>query len=160
MAKKKCYFPECYDNNIKWDDENLIKFNGKNYCKNHYPIVKKENDDRLTLINYIRSIFNVPYPSGLILGQIKKFHDVNGYTYEGIKEAIELIKVTPNLVLSNSKGIGIVPWYYDKAQELKNSRVEQTKGSDTKRKVYINRNNFEKNKKEELFDFSSEDDLI
>lgn len=158
MAKKKCYYKDCYDNNIKWDSEYLINFHGKNYCRKHYPRVKKESDDRTALINYLKLVFNVTYPTGLVLGQIKKFHDDLGYSYEGIKDAVELIQVTPSLVLDNSRGIGIVPWYYEKAQDLKNRKIQNNSDNEVHKTVHIKESTLKNSrKKEELFDFSNED---
>lgn len=154
MAKKKCYYKDCFDANTRWDDADLVKFNGKNYCYHHYPIVLKEHNDRQKLISYIKQYMRVPYPSGMVLGQIKKFHDNYNYTYEGIIDALELIKVTPSVVIDNNRGIGIVPWYYDKAQDLKNKRQTENSDDEVRQKVYVSNSMLEKTKKAEKFDFS------
>lgn len=155
MAMKKCYFPECYDNNIKWNDEDLTKFKGKNYCFHHYPEVLRDSEEREELLYYIRGMMHVSYPSGLVLGQIKKFHNDMGYSYKGIKEALELIAVTPSVVIDNNRGIGIVPWYYDKAQEIKHRKADTSIEDETKKHVYVSTNTLNKRKKLKSFDFSS-----
>lgn len=104
MRKLKCY-GKC---NEKYEKDYLTKFGGKNYCKECYKIVCKDNDDRVTLYNMIKTYYRVTFPTGLHLRQIKNQID-NGYSYEDIIKAFNYtLKVKRITNFSPNMGLGWV----------------------------------------------------
>lgn len=138
--KKKCYGDECYKNNIKYDDNQLYKYKSKNYCLFHYKKIKEDDKQRQELINCIKHVYKVRYPTGLMLSQIKKMKINNGYSYIGMKETILLLDSKNNIVLDSKYGLGLVPYYYEEARELYRKRINsktENKPIIKKRKIPI-----------------------
>ena len=85
----KCYGDSCVAENKKYPQDELYQYGGKNYCFKHYHQKLKDKQDRQRLYGLISKNFNIEYPTGLMLSQIKKFQDINHYTLEGIAEAVD-----------------------------------------------------------------------
>lgn len=95
MRKLKCY-GYCGE---KYEKSELLVYSNKNYCKSCYEKVIKENDDRVTLYNLIKSNYNVVFPTSMHLAQIKRCKDM-GYTYYdmilGLRYCIDVLKLKFN----------------------------------------------------------------
>ena len=125
MRKYKCY-GTCGE---KYTKDNLIIHSNKNYCKQCYEKVTKDNDDRVILYNLIKKHYNVTFPTSMHLAQIKKVKE-NGYTYEdmilGLRYCIDVLR----LKLNGKMGFGYVSnnieaaKQYYKEQEQKAAIVE------------------------------------
>lgn len=156
--KLKCYGKSCVENNLKYDRDDLYKYAGKNYCYKHYNKKLIEKRDRNKLYAIIKKYYLVSYPSGLMMGQIKKFVEVNGYTYTGIAETIEYMASKPSISLDSSKGLGLVPYLYEEAMNVYNSSSAGAKEADFDvQNVTVNENKFKEEnevKSKKTFDFN------
>lgn len=84
----KCYGKDCLEKNLRYSNEQLTKFKGKNYCQKCYPKVKKEFEDRQVLTRQIKKYYRIKYPTPMMWKQIKRFIE-EGLTYEEISKCIE-----------------------------------------------------------------------
>lgn len=95
MRKLKCY-GYCGQ---KYEKSELLVYSNKNYCKSCYEKTIKENDDRVTLYNLIKSSYNVIFPTSMHLAQIKRCKD-NGYSYEdmilGLRYCLDVLRLKFN----------------------------------------------------------------
>lgn len=93
--KYKCY-GTC---NEKFEKEHLFVYSNKNYCKNCYDKVVKNNEDRVALYCLIKNSYGVTFPTSMHLAQIKRLKD-QGYTYEdmilGMTYCINVLKMKFN----------------------------------------------------------------
>lgn len=109
MREYKCY-GTCEG---KYTKDNLVQISNKNYCKKCAAEFEKNKKDRDVLYKTIQTVFQVPYPTGLMLRQMKQFKQDRGYTYEGMTKTIcyfiKVMKKSPSL-----KGnLSFLPYYYD-----------------------------------------------
>ena len=114
MAKRllKCY-GYC---NEKYEKENLINHNGKNYCRSCLDKFLKEQQDREELYNTIKDLYDVSYPTGMMLKQIKEYKEVNGYSYKGMTLTLKYCLDELKLTFHSNMGVGIIPHQYEKAK--------------------------------------------
>lgn len=142
---------KCYGYcNEKHPKENLIKLNlnknssnpGQNYCKSCYEKKIKDHNDREDLYKYLQESFNLNFPTGLMLRQIKDFRNNRGYSYKNIRFTLNYvfnIKKTHKPV--TKFGIAIVPYFHDEMIEyfkrLKEKRDNFVIGSNNVRKVTL-----------------------
>lgn len=125
MARlKKCY-GTC---NGKYYDEDLHKIGDKNYCLPCYNTKMQEKKDREALIECIKQYYNVTYPTGMQLKQIKEYKEQKEYKYKGMLLTLKYCKEVLGMEFNYKMGIGIIPHYYDKARahwiELQQKRSE------------------------------------
>ena len=67
MREYKCY-GTC---GKKYQKEFLVKVSSKNYCKTCASEIEKQKKDREVLYKTIQTVFNIPFPNGMMLKQIK-----------------------------------------------------------------------------------------
>lgn len=79
---------KCYGYyNKKYPKEVLIKYSptgegaGKNHCPECYQRKVKETKEREDLYNFIKTTYNLNFPTGNMLRQIKQFREERNYTY-------------------------------------------------------------------------------
>jgi hypothetical protein len=108
----KCY-GECGGQYLA---EELVKVGAANHCKPCADKKIKEQTDRDTLYKTIQKIYNIPYPNGQMLKQMKDFKEQRNYTYEGMTKtlcyAVKVLKMT----LTVRGALAILPYHYDAAQ--------------------------------------------
>lgn len=89
---------------------------------------KEESEQRVALINYVMELQGVDRPHGMVLKQIKDFHDI-GYTYIGMKSTLYYFhEILENPVVGT--GIGIVPHVYDDAIEWYTKKLKSQQSYD------------------------------
>lgn len=119
----KCY-GYCDEKHPKSD---LVKVGSKNFCKKCAKIKEKENKDREILYKTIQTVYNIPYPNGQMLRQIKQFSDERNYTLEGMTKTlcyfVKIMKKKPYL----NAGLSFLPYYYDNAIKYYNDLDERRK---------------------------------
>ena len=131
----KCYGATCEAENKKHPKSILIELSSKNYCPTCYKVAKQEKDDREALMGTVRSIFNTGGYSSverLVQTQIKKFH-AEGMKYKGMQ--LTLHYMVNAGIKFDSRGIALLPYYYDKAREeflKQRQQREQTKDFEVK----------------------------
>lgn len=96
----------------KYDELDMVSFNGRMYCYDCYTRAKYNNEEKQALINTIRKIFKI-YPTKMMLNQIDKYHNVNGWSYKNIRLTLLYMTDIKNLKMEIKYGIGLVPHYYD-----------------------------------------------
>lgn len=108
---------KCYGCENKFDKSVLEKISSKNYCPSCAKIVKQRKIDREELINTISDLYNISYPTGLMLKQIKEFEEIRGYKLKGITLTLLYCKNQLNTTFHQRYGLGIVPLHYESAKK-------------------------------------------
>lgn len=136
MRMLKCFGKECEQELKKYPKSELFAYKNKNYCFKHFQQKQKEDEDRAKLYGMIKKYFNISYPTGLMLAQIKKFQTVNGYSLESMADTIDYMASLPWVVLDSSKGLGLIPYVYDDAyNERIRSKSAQIKAEEYQQSV-------------------------
>ena len=145
MAKKvKC--PTCDKLNSKSEVVDN-KHNRRYYCNKCYDELMDRlyeegctKDDYNNLYDYIELMYNKK-PDGQIFQQIKRYKDEYNYTYYWMRLTLEYVFEIEKLPVQRDGGIGIIPYYYSRAQKYfndiwdimdKNDEVELNKINNTK----------------------------
>lgn len=110
MLAVKCY-GECGE---KFEKSEMLQISGKNYCEPCYSKKTKDTKDREELYQYLQKTYNLSFPTGLMLRQIKTLKEERGYTYKNIRFTLDYIfnirkAYSPDLKF----GIAMVPHFYD-----------------------------------------------
>lgn len=133
MAKLlKCYGEDCVAINKKWEKDLLIKYKGKNYCPSCSEKESKEDEDRQLLYNLISELYQIPFPNGLMLRQIKQFKVERKYTYENIRKALLYANYVQKVKFHSKFGLGIVPYVIDEAIVYHEDQVQKAKNMEGK----------------------------
>lgn len=128
MRLLKCY-GYC---NEKYPKDRLIVFKNKNYCEPCYNKRVKEVRDRNILYKTISERYNISYPTGRMLKQIKEFTEDRGYSLALINYTINYIgDYKRNIKLDPKYGLSIIPHIIDEAKlfliaESRNQQAVQT----------------------------------
>lgn len=113
----KCYGDKCTQDGIKWEKDKLFNKGGKNYCRDCYTTLIKDEDDRKTLYTVISQVFGIPFPNGQMLRQIKEFRRIRTYEYEDIAKAILYSKHILEKEMSVKYGLGLIPYVIEDAKQ-------------------------------------------
>lgn len=97
----------------KYPKDEMVEYKGKNYCKECYEIKFKEDTDREKLYKYLQEIFNINYPTGLMLKQIKEYREDRNYSYKNIYFTLKYMVEIQKKQLQMQYGIALVPHFYD-----------------------------------------------
>lgn len=112
----------------KYEKVFLTNDGGKNYCERCLNKKHKDKEDRNSLYKLICELYDVTYPTGMMLKQIKQFREENGYTFKDIEYTLLYIRDYKNNIDFHYKyGISIVPYIIDEAKEYKIKVQEQMK---------------------------------
>ena len=109
MRLVKCY-GSC---NEKHEKSNMVQISNRNYCKPCYEATIKERQDYNDLLNTLKQMYNINYPTGLQLRQIKEFKTVNMYTYKNIRLTVDYIVRVKRMSMELKFGIALVPHFYE-----------------------------------------------
>ena len=149
----KCYGYKCLENGTKWPKEELFNKGNKNFCRECYEQTVKDENGRKTLYSVITQVYNIPFPNGMMLRQIKEFKRIRSYEYEDIAKALLYAKHILNRDMQVKYGLGLIPYIIGDAikyyQDQKD-RVENMKGKNvlTDNKVLKKQfNEYEKDEK-------------
>lgn len=113
----QCKYRRCpYGCNVETKSDDYVRYNGKNFHKQCGQL-QKERDE---LVAYLCLILGLKKPGPTIERQIGMFMEKYGYTYVGMKQALEYFyeiqKHKDNRTIEK-KSIGIIPYVYGEAQE-------------------------------------------
>lgn len=120
------YHPDCYELaeevkcgycNKNTRKSESIHHGSKYYHDNCYKEFVKNRDDRAELIDYICQLYKIDKPSGMILNQIKEYHNNLNYKYKGMLLTLKYFYETLGNTVREDDGIGIIPYMYDKAMK-------------------------------------------
>lgn len=104
------------------------KGEGKRYCLSCYRRKIKEVADREKLYSYIKETYNIDFPTGYMLRQIKSFVRERGYTYKNIRLTLDYVFRIKKAAKPEVKyGIALVPYYYDEMLAYYKDRQEKRK---------------------------------
>lgn len=106
----------CEGKYILEDMVSLIS-NRKKYCKPCAEKFVRDNRERKELYDYIKKVFDITFPTGLMQKQISNFYKVNEYTYGGMLNALKYFCEVQGNQLYRGAGVGIISFVYDEAQE-------------------------------------------
>lgn len=134
----KCYGIACEQSDKKHPKSELIQHSSKNYCAS----CMKEIQDRDELYEYVKGLIGGNGFSSreiLIKTQIKRLREKEGLKYKGMKLTLEYMTNVEGVTLGE-KGVGLLPYYYDKAREwfVENlKKQEQIKDFEIKEAVVV-----------------------
>lgn len=113
----------------KYPKDELVKYGGKNHCKPCASRKEKEQQDRDLLYKTIQKVYNIPFPNGQMLRQIKMFKEERNYTYEGMTKTLcYFVKIQRKQPLLQA-GLSFLPYYYDSAIKYYEDLEEKRKNT-------------------------------
>lgn len=117
MTERKVKCPKCGALNSR---DNAIKSGSRYYCKGCLEDVEDYKD----LISCICKIYNLEAPTMQIVKQIKDYKDKYNFTNSGMLFTLKYYyEILENVVLEDI-GIGIIPYYYDRAKYYYNKKFQ------------------------------------
>lgn len=125
----KC--PVCGSMNNKEDTEEYGK---RYYCPSCLKTKLEQSEARRSdwdrLFKYICKVYNIETLTGMMYKQLKEYRDEYGYKDSGMYATLRYYyDILGNEVLEGS-GVGIIPYYYDKAREYYKQCAEVEKSLD------------------------------
>lgn len=111
----------------------MKKYAGKNHCPDCYQKKIKEAEDRNKLYKTISEIFGITFPTGLMLRQIKEYRNERGYSYKNIRFAVDYIYRKKKMEPIVSKGIALVPYFYDEMIDYYKDLKEKRENTEFKK---------------------------
>lgn len=119
MPKVKCLIcDEYFDKN----NEECIKINNRYIHKNCY--LNTEEGMKIQLEEYIKKVMHIEKITPLIKKQIITYYNIEHYSYQSILITLKYFYEIKNGDYRKAKGIGIVPFVYDEAQQYYNQLLE------------------------------------
>ena len=125
MAAGKVKCPVCGKTN---DKETAVKVNRRYCCSDCVDAYRRELAKKATaessgyteLVSTICKLYEIPKPTGMMLKQIKTFHDALDLTYDGMRATLVYAVnwSNPAVSLDASSGISFVPYKYDEARRF------------------------------------------
>lgn len=164
-SKRKCPICKTFD-----DIEKMEEVNGRYYHKENCLLEYKKiqeakevkKDDWGSLFDYICEIYNIEKPTGFMFKQLETFRKDYGYTDIGILLTLKYCFETLNINILEEAGLGIVPYYYDKAKKHNmtiwdlEDYLEEFDYEEKEKTINIKKkNNFNKDQKKKTFDFNN-----
>lgn len=107
----------CINCGCEIDKDIDVKVGNRWRCKNCDDKVKKETNNRNELYEYISKLYNIKFPTGLIIKQIKTFKEEYGYKYSGMLLSLKYFYETLQKPLKYDDGVGIIPYIYEDAKK-------------------------------------------
>lgn len=159
MAKKGVKCPTCGAINQK---ENTVKLGNRYYCSE---CAEARNNQALSdwdvLFQYICWLYQIPTLTGQMFKQLKDFRDNWQYTDLGMYHTLRYYHEILGKPVKEDAGIGIIPYYYDRAKAHMIQRYEiseKLQGFEHKEEEhYVAVTQPEKWKKKQPLDFSTVD---
>lgn len=116
----------------EWVDKSLNDFNKTsvgyyhNQCYETYQLNKQYREE---LNEYVAIIYSIEFPTGWMLKQIKEYVEKRNYTYKGMELTLRYIYEVENKYLrdASESGLGLIPYYYEKAKQYYSSLEEVSK---------------------------------
>lgn len=97
----------------KYKKSTMFQISNLNYCESCYKAAIKERNDRADLYHYIQETYNVPFPTGAMLRQIKTFKEEKNYTYKNMRLTLKYAFTKKNYKPERKFGLGLIPYFYD-----------------------------------------------
>jgi len=104
----------------------MYQISNQNYCSECYRNKIKNNEDRKRLYYLVNKIFDISFPTGLMLKQIKDYQEKRNYNLENLYLALKYVIEIKKINLDIKFGLAILPYYYEEAKNyydnLKNKK--------------------------------------
>lgn len=94
------------------------------YHQSCYDEIQKEQNERNELLAKISKLYDISYPTGFMLKQIKQFHTERNYKYIGMAMTLDYMYQIENVVFDRNSGLGLIPFYYEKARAYYKKKYE------------------------------------
>lgn len=107
----KCYGPNCYEQGIKHEKDELTQYKNKNYCRECLNIVIHNDQCKKAFTHGLREEYDQVVLPSMVYAQIKKYISI-GMTYEGMLHTFDWIKTHKNVKFDSTYGIGLIKYYY------------------------------------------------
>lgn len=120
----------------KYVKEELEQYKSKNYCSECLRVKRKDDEGRDTLQKVIMKIFNIPFPNGQMLRQMKMFREERNYEYEDQAKAILYGKYQLKKEFHPKYGLGLIPYIIDDAVEFYESQTAKMEAMKNKKTNY------------------------
>lgn len=120
----------------EWVDKSLNDYSKTNvgyYHNQCYEQFELNKQHMSELNSYISKIYNVEFPTGWMLKQIKEYKDNRKYTYKGMELTLRFICEVENKYLreASDSGLGLIPYYYEKAKQYYINLYSVTKSAES-----------------------------
>lgn len=79
--------------------------------------MEKVKKNRKELYDYICDLYNMKFPTGLIIKQIKEYKEEYGYKYSGMLLTLKYFYEIQENPVKYNDGVGIIPYIYEEAKE-------------------------------------------
>lgn len=116
MATKK-HICICINCNKEIEGQ-IFKKGKKTYCEDCIYEIDPEWGDWCILFEYIKKLYNVKTPSLQVITQLQKYHKDNKLSFYGMYYTLKYVYELGDLELDKEKGVGIIPYYYEKAKDF------------------------------------------
>ncbi len=100
----------------KLDKDEAFTYKKRYYHEQCFKTWQRESVDRKELIDYICKLYGIETLTGMMLKQIKDFHEEYHYKYKGMELALRYFFETLNNQIQDGTGIGIIPFVYEDAK--------------------------------------------
>lgn len=97
-------------------DVNAIDRSEATYHLECYESIQRENVKRTELYDYIALKYNIEFPTGFMLRQIREYHDTRKYSYTAILTTLKYMFEIEKVSIEQRNGLGLVPYYMEKAK--------------------------------------------
>lgn len=125
MARQvKC--PICGKMNNK---EDAVESNKRYYCHKCLEDKQIEAEKYKALIADICNIFEIEAPTVLMTAQIKQMKEKYGYTYNGMRLALNYFFVLEKHSTEEANGIGIIPYIYQEMSDFYDAKKRIAKNA-------------------------------
>lgn len=123
FVKPRYYCVSCYDiyKNTKQTKEN-IKKQLKEKTEEQENKGSNSAKDYQDLVDYICALFQISVPTPIMFKQIKTFKNTYNYTYRGMRSTLYYFFEIKDNDVSNSLGVGIIPYAYEDALDFYTKR--------------------------------------
>lgn len=96
------------------------------FCKSCYAEREKKKIEREKLYGSIKKIYNIDFPTGIMLKQIKQYELERGYTLKNIRLTLDYIfNIAECAYPDLTGGIGLVPFYYQDMLNYYKEKIKQ-----------------------------------
>lgn len=144
---------KCYGScEKKYEKDKLFKYKEKNYCEKCYNEIRENDKQRQLLLSIISKYYNIPYPTGRMLREMKTFREERNYKYEDQAKAIIYLCKIQKKKLYSKYGLALIPYVIDDAVLYYKKQEERMEAIKDKKNVYEKKTitmKVQKNRKED-----------
>lgn len=99
----------------KYEAEEMSVLGGKKYCFSCKEAKESKEKAMKELYATIKRLYNINFPTGLMLKQIKQYAEERSYTYEGMTQTLKYLQ-NKGVAFNPTYGLGLISYEYENAQ--------------------------------------------